>query len=545
MTDSGEQALVDHLGYDAMSYLLNCEPQALAARINNPSENLLEAGQEAVLAIMRSHDEQLNSLDNHLSIRANWAQHLAGRPNPESQNSVGNIMRVMSGGEVVTASSTLGRLEATLVSLGMEQFPGLLVDTSTDPYTPLGLPSSTHSHPVNLEFERLALDDPDFKRFFTSHSPESGWSGDIVRSTGQGGGHQLWGFSATIVRSGWTLARVESLAPGPEAFAEAILATVRNVRKAVNGRNVTIPARIGLTGVLLPDGTDGLDLGWARVRRSDARDELFTERTSLTGSMTGVDPHGGHVEISFRGDIVVEMEVPYEIAIRSFDVDKDWTGEGPASYRPIEQAIENLRLAMLLAYPEHPPVLHLSWLATVDPLAQSNGASWGDPSRAVGLRPTKLSVDKTAEWVDWAGKIAEHRTPEIRVAIRRMLASVGERADPVDKLIDAVIVWENLFGARTETTLRVTSALAWLLGDSEDDRSARFQDYKEVYNFRSKVVHGDPVVDPKKVSLLAPRAVQTSIEALRVLFSKRQDLLRIKKSEDRSMEMILARPRRE
>jgi hypothetical protein len=57
-------------------------------------------------------------------------------------------------------------------------------------------------------------------------------------------------------------------------------------------------------------------------------------------------------------------------------------------------------------------------------------------------------------------------------------------------LVDAVIVWENVFDAKQETTMRVTSSLAWLLGDSVQDKQAKQRTYKTIYELHSGIVHG-------------------------------------------------------
>jgi hypothetical protein len=56
------------------------------------------------------------------------------------------------------------------------------------------------------------------------------------------------------------------------------------------------------------------------------------------------------------------------------------------------------------------------------------------------------------------------------MSIRRILRAVSERKEPEDTLIDAVIVWENLFGSSQETTLRVTMSVAWMLGTDSKHR---------------------------------------------------------------------------
>jgi hypothetical protein len=57
--------------------------------------------------------------------------------------------------------------------------------------------------------------------------------------------------------------------------------------------------------------------------------------------------------------------------------------------------------------------------------------------------------------------------------------------------IDAVISWENLFGAAGETSLRVCGSLARLLHPNDSPtRTAFFKRTKKIYDKRSRLVHG-------------------------------------------------------
>lgn len=63
---------------------------------------------------------------------------------------------------------------------------------------------------------------------------------------------------------------------------------------------------------------------------------------------------------------------------------------------------------------------------------------------------------------------------------------LGERRNPDDALLDAVIAWENLVGAdEGETTLRITTALAWLLNRSPSERAATEERLRVLYRLRS------------------------------------------------------------
>src|SRR5262249_4505530 len=145
-------------------------------------------------------------------------------------------------------------------------------------------------------------------------------------------------------------------------------------------------------------------------------------------------------------------------------------------------------------------------------------------------------------WAEWTRAVQEHRTPEVDIAVRRMLMALNERRRPEDMLVDAVVVWENLFGATGETVFRVSSAIAWLLGEDSGDRRALQKEYKTIYDRRSDVVHGNvtkKMNDADAVVITARRAVRISLEILRRVFSDRTDLLAIRDSAERGIALIL------
>jgi hypothetical protein len=108
-----------------------------------------------------------------------------------------------------------------------------------------------------------------------------------------------------------------------------------------------------------------------------------------------------------------------------------------------------------------------------------------------------------------------------------------------DRLVDSVIVWENLFGTvEGEPRLRISAALAWLLTGDPIDREARQLELKRLYDYRSKIVHGGK---PDEVALgeQANAALMHARDALRALFSDRTDVLALPDGAARSLRMIM------
>jgi hypothetical protein len=115
---------------------------------------------------------------------------------------------------------------------------------------------------------------------------------------------------------------------------------------------------------------------------------------------------------------------------------------------------------------------------------------------------------------------------------------VTERAfSGEDALIDAVIAWENLFGAggRSETVFRVTGALAILLEPVPSARPARRSELAKIYDLRSRVMHGSEV-NPGEVYKRKDQAIDVAIEALRRLFGERPALIA---DSERAMSLLL------
>jgi len=150
----------------------------------------------------------------------------------------------------------------------------------------------------------------------------------------------------------------------------------------------------------------------------------------------------------------------------------------------------------------------------------------------------RLDPDECAGIEHWARILVDRYSPRLEVAARRIIAALSQRLDPADRLIDAVIAWESLFGADQEATLRVTGSLSWLLEpNSPTNREALRLETARIYGLRSRVVHGRQE-DPIEVSTASLRATEVAIIALAALLERRPELIPID-SVDRSKRLLL------
>jgi hypothetical protein len=466
--------------------------------------------------------------------------HRFGMSLPEQTRSLANLLRETASGALpllpVTDDPVLEGLFALLSSV----YPVLLLpDAVIGPFGPQ-ISSPEHNHPGKAQLEQAIQQDPVLTKLFTTHSESTGWTGSTLRAN-VGGSIQLWGFAGRQIVLAWQAAKLDSQIPAFDEVADRLIQQITQIRQAIQGKKVNVPVRVGLTGVLLPASLEELDLGWARVRRATALDRAVASRTGIEGKLQTTTADGETVTIEYGGDLVVELEMPYILLLEELRLEAGWPEELSELSQQLTDKLDSIRLGLVLGLDSPDPVnVVTTWQLILDPLANALHPAWSDPKRVPNLVPRQLTTEEVDNWGIWAKRVHKHRTPSVAVSVRRMLQAVGSRHSSDDVLVDAVIVWENLFGASQETTLRISSSLAWLLGTDASDRAERQKNYKRLYGVRSGIVHGSAKkVKPEILVTHSREAVLISIEALRAVFSTRTELLKLPTSEERSIAAML------
>ena len=105
-----------------------------------------------------------------------------------------------------------------------------------------------------------------------------------------------------------------------------------------------------------------------------------------------------------------------------------------------------------------------------------------------------------------------------------MLSRVGQTADSI---VDAVIVWENLFGVGEthELSYRISMNMASMLGRTPADRIALQKEIKGLYDKRSQLVHGVKSLRPEELGQLRDRSKELTLTALRAMLGDSVGLL--------------------
>lgn len=328
--------------------------------------------------------------------------------------------------------------------------------------------------------------------------------------------------------------------PGLADLVDHVNRNVDVLRTVLAGGEAKVPARIVFTG--LTTGSLKIETPWGPLRPLHEWERSLAP-PDLEGVVAGSDEQGRQVTVSYAGEMVLETEVSYELrsmAEPRGDEERNWPR--PPATHTLRRRLEGIPLAVMLATDR--PVdswitARLAWHWTGDPFTHGREIGWVDAGSGPSFMPARLTATECRKVSEWASRVEDHWIPQIDIAVRRLLNAANARTDMSDRLIDSVIVWENLFGTRQgESALRVSAAIAWLLGDDPDARRSLQSEIKRIYNDRSAIVHGRQLANDVVIER-ANAAMGYSLEVLRALFSHRPEVLAMTEDGARSASLIL------
>ena len=166
--------------------------------------------------------------------------------------------------------------------------------------------------------------------------------------------------------------------------------------------------------------------------------------------------------------------------------------------------------------------------------------------RRVRSRPlTPAECRSVEEWCLLLEGLNQTCGPVLESVGCRLTDAAYTRHAPRDRLVDAVTAWESLFGGRQATTLRVTAAIAKILGPDIETRLALRKSLASLYEARSALVHGNQMhshklMDGVRVNIaeMADIALRMGLLGLGALIRDAPSLLPLE-SEARSLRVLL------
>lgn len=207
-------------------------------------------------------------------------------------------------------------------------------------------------------------------------------------------------------------------------------------------------------------------------------------------------------------------------------------------YAKQQKDLNKVRLAMLLSSTDELIAPGYIFTTALSPIGLSRSSSVS-PYRRPTIRYDKQIIDDVrAKLVrKWMNKL-DQLPDTLDVSVRRLISAATERIDDADAFIDAVMVWENLFGAKQETTLRIKGAMSLLI--EPKDKARRKDLLKEIstlYDKRSRLVHGSPKINTAAMSKDRVRSIELALIALKLVLNSK-NLLHASDSETRGQTIM-------
>lgn len=317
--------------------------------------------------------------------------------------------------------------------------------------------------------------------------------------------------SAIIAAAAQRLRHMER--PDAVSFIDMVLEVLHQLRVLAEGNQIEIPAFVGFTALPLSPESH-LTLPQGVLRASTKSERRF-------------------VPFTLQAEAVLSMTVPYQLSGPGEDTDLPRMDGQLTLNQRAREVILSVALSSKEGIPRSSPTV--AWVVVSQFGQGSSSYRPLHPERAIG-RIEPVAEDEIEAIKRWAGYVARADLTHVEIAIDRTLRAIWG-TDWTDSLIDAVIAWENLVGTRSETAYRVTAALAVLCQDDHERRIAARKSLESVYDARSRLVHGDPA--PTDLHRHRELAIQTALEALRRLMTKRRDLLALSKSSKRADRLLL------
>jgi hypothetical protein len=537
-----EALLLETYGVRLLAFLCGADEDVMRARLDG--DRTLTDDAEAVLRgpLMALAQRVAAQLVAQPNLPKHLALDFLARPFSDGERSLGLRLRAEARGrEDVLPSADTDPVKAALFRLAADAFPVLLAPT--DPHWRTQHISLFH-HPARSALQTAVQQDEVLRKLFTDDDPGLGRRGYLYTSLGRGGSFQDVMFAEMILTSAWDSLTMTAPAPNLADLLQRVDSHVEALRSAVRGEPVLVPGRIVFTG-FSTDEPRVIETPWGVLRPLEAWERQLSP-PGLEGAVSGTDALGNHTTVSYAGEMVLEILVPYTIAIgQASDFLADVQGAWPAAQGldASRRRLEGLQLALLLATERQVGswvTARLAWQWTADPFGHGGNTSWVDARQQPGFMPYRLDEEECKAIEDWAALVEQHWTEKIDIGVRRLLSAANARTDMADRMVDAVIVWENLFGtSQGESRLRISAAMAWLLHpDDVGAREARQPQLRKIYDDRSSIVHGgkaaeSTLADQANIALMAARDI------FRVLFRDRTDLLALPDGAARSNHLIL------
>lgn len=506
------------LGYRFLSYVLAVEPDMV--------ERFVERGEplepQQVEALMTAVDVvaqvlEFNGVDaSGRGSLGYWVEISMGQI-AEGNLSLPNALRLSSGGDLPERRDD-DPLRSLLLQYAREAYPYHLLAQSDDGMQTgrVGVSRIALRLPAAQEFQAKILDHPLVRNKHRAHEDLPSTRIDFPNSRGAGG-VILYGLLVEITNQAWIQCQTAN-DTGMHRFLEEVLQAFELFIKIMSGEYVPSQVVFGISDVHLEG--DPIETPWGNLL--------------LLGAESDLAPRFGEVGTQ-------RFAAPLVALVTSTIDEQSGQGNRYEQMQRLERPAMLLRLALglnELSNGRQPATGRLAWWYARQPLSSG---MWGDARRS-GQRRAVLTLTSSERegFLATCAFVADRHPAHLDLAAARLVGAAGDRLDPADALIDAVIAWESMFGSgQGEVSTRISVAVAVLLAKDPVSRRLLAKEVRGIYQLRSRLVHGSVSPGADALEGASRRATELGFAAMEAIL-QRPDLRRLTKSAERSDYLLLS-----
>jgi hypothetical protein len=520
------------LGLDFISYCTASSKEDLSARFTGKTQ-LLDAA-EIALAKLANLSSQIVSHSTNNAVPTDFLWDIFGIFDADEHLPLASIIRRDAGGQIHVPHSSDSLIDK-LKKIAVNVFPLLLLPPSNElPLPHISLTRPLKSYPISSPTVDAILGDDGLSKLhphikLSTEAPPRMMIELAVYRTIES--IILYAFNKAILKS--------PTVPSVQDFCREIRGAVTTAQCMIRGDSVLLPVAIGLANIELPSEAI-MEFKFGRISEYHRIFDRWAPSQLRNDRVVQTSDQGEH-EFIRGGNIVLHMEQ----RIR-FKMNRVSEKEGSFSWRsaavdgselPTRQSVVCLAATLSISY-DPPIAVNPTWTATFSPIIPGAWTTWREISKHTMAPLRAITRDEVEAWKYWISTISAVGLGGVDIAARRIQAAIAERDNQVDRFVDSVVAWENLFGGDGEMTLRISSSLAWLLGDDAKHRLELQKKIKDLYTLRSKVVHGAKHLDDGDAAVSATSGLKIAINALREIYTKHPQLVSLDGTK-RSVSMIL------
>lgn len=389
-----------------------------------------------------------------------------------------NSWRMSAGGEFYIPKDINNDLELELAKIALEAYPLFLRKPFCTPphvfYSGEQLIDTLcteHPRPIlKSKLLKLFISDPSISKIIDKNI-------EFIKTykSRSGNGHKmpLSSLPRLLITNAYALMFIRGDV-SEETLVKILIEVINYLRDACDGKPIKLPLFIGFNNIVLPEDCLPIKIKNGIMRKySNHVIQILPKYFDNNGN--GLN--GFVLETTYSYKIMYGVEENHN-SFESSDLEKQLNDIQDKVCFAINASMKNL------PHTGAKP----SWMKPTDVL--NNGII--NFSRYINfniLRSTptlnKEETLKFKKYIDKLQELSSDQYSQLEIAIRRVNSALCERVKPIDRLTDAIIGWDSLFGTDKQIGENISKAISKIL----DNHSKA--ELKQYYKYRSKILHGN------------------------------------------------------